>query len=407
MKRYPDFIFYLANEWEVHHRPTGIYRALAAQIAWSGSKVFCVNRPVCPFTTPWLHPQKFLRWMKSRDRLIRIADNLFVFLPAVLLHDLLAIRVPLLLRINRYFLRKNILHVLDVLQFNAEYRIGWLYDPLMISYWGLAGETQYVYECCDEYMEGPSISNWRKVLTQELERKVLAQADLVFCTSVGLYERKKGTNPNTYLSPNAADIDVLVRTQDPRTPIAEFMRHLQHPIVGYLGTIHEHTDIALMRYIAESRPNWTIVMIGPEHQKSFSRSELFARFRSLPNVKLTGWVDREDLPSFCKAFDVCVIPYRTDSAFNRYVNPNKLHEYTAMGKPVVSTDLPEVQSYKDIIKIAKTPQEFVRAIEEWLREDAPERVQERLRIARENSWDMRVKEMLNIIQEKLGVSNCV
>ena len=142
-------------------------------------------------------------------------------------------------------------------------------------------------------------------------------------------------------------------------------------------------------------------MIGPEQNRRFGRSDLFSSFRALPNVNLVGWVDREQLPGYCKAFDVCVIPYRVDSEFNRYVNPDKLHEYTAMGKPVVSTDIPEVHSYEHIIKIAKTPAEFVRCIEQALAEDSPIRVQERLRVAEENSWAARVRQHLDIIEAVL------
>ena len=142
-------------------------------------------------------------------------------------------------------------------------------------------------------------------------------------------------------------------------------------------------------------------MIGPEEDPIFSRSAVFTAFRRLPNVHLLGYIPQEEAPPYCKVFDVCIIPYRTDSRFNYYVNPLKLHEYTAMGKPVVTTHIPEVESHKDLVWIADTPEQFVACIEEALQTDSPAKIEDRLRHAQANSWDVRIKGMLSIIQEYL------
>lgn len=392
-----DFIFYMDNEWSVHYRPLERYDELAKRLAPLQGRVLCVNRPICPFTTPLLHFAKWQQWITARNHVSQLSDNLFLYTPYVLLHDLLALRVPGLPHLNHRLLARQVQNLLQRLGFRASERVAWVTDPRMFNYFGAAQETVRVYECIDQ--QRATVSHQRAMQKMErLEEKVCTQTDVVFCTALGLYKEKKQLNPNTYFMANAADTRLLSRVQDPQTPVAEYMRVLSHPIIGYLGTIHEHTDIALMRYVAEARPEWTIVMIGPEQQKSFSRSVLFTSFRQLPNVRLTGWVEREELPSYCKAFDVCVIPYRMDSEFNRYVNPDKLHEYMAMGKPVVSTDIPEVHSHRHIIKIAQTPEDFVHAIEESLAEEDLARVEERLRLAQENSWTKRAEQHLAIIE---------
>ena len=396
-----DFIFYLTNEWSVHIRPVERYAELAKRLAPLQARVLCVNRPVCPFTTPLLHFAKWRQWITAGNHVSQLSDNLFLYTPYVLLHDLLALRVPGLPCLNHRLLAKQVQSQMTRLGFCAPECVAWMTDPRMFNYFGVAQETVRVYECIDS--QRALVSGQRaKQEMQRLEEKVCTHADVVFCTALGLYEEKKRLNPNTHFVPNAADTRLLSRVQDPQTPVAEYMRGLPHPIIGYLGTIHEHTDIALMKYIAEERPEWTIVMIGPEQNRKFSRSELFSSFRRLPNVKLIGWLEREELPSYCKAFDICVIPYRVDSEFNRYVNPEKLHEYTAMGKPAVSTDIPEVRSYGGIIKIAKTPGDFVRCIEQSLREDSPAKIRERMEIAKRNSWAKRVEEHLRIIEKVLA-----
>lgn len=395
-----DFVFYLDNEWSFHHRPVERYMELAKRLAHLQGMVLCINRPVCPFTTPLLHFAKWRQWITARNHVSQLSDNLFLYTPYVLVHDLLALRVPSLPGLNHRLLARQIQKLLPKLGFNASERVAWITDPRMYNYFDVAQETVRVYECIDQ--QRAEVSGQRaKQEIGRLEEKVCTQADVVFCTALGLYEEKRRFNPNTYFVPNAADTKLLSRVQDPQTPVAESMRGLSHPIIGYLGTIHEHTDIALMKYVAEARPEWTILMIGPEQQKSFSRSALFTSFRQLPNVRLRGWVEREELPGYCKAFDVCVIPFRMDSEFNRYVNPDKLHEYMAMGKAVVSTDIPEVHSHRHIIKIAQSPAEFVQCIEQALAEDSPACIQERLRLAEENSWTRRAEQHLIIIEHVL------
>lgn len=395
-----DFVFYLSNDWSMHHRPVERYTELARQLQSTDTQVLCVDRSVCPFTTPIRNRAKWRQWRASQDHARPLADNLFLYTPYVLLHDLLALRVPGLPALNHRVLAKQVRGVLAKKGFRASERVAWVTDPRMVNYYGVAQETVQVYECID-HVQAEVNGQRAKLEIARLEERVCRQADVVFCTARGLYEEKKAFNPNTHFVPNAADTGLLTKTQDPQTPIAASLRDLPHPIVGYLGTINEHTDIALLKQAAEARPEWTFVMIGPELSKDASSSTLLAEYRALPNVRFTGWVEREELPNYCKAFDVCVIPYRTDSDFNRYVNPEKMHEYIAMGKPVVATDIPEVRSHQHIIQIAQSSAQFVPCIERALAEDSPARIQERLRVAQENSWAARARQHSAIIERAL------
>jgi len=118
---------------------------------------------------------------------------------------------------------------------------------------------------------------------------------------------------------------------------------------------------------------------------------------ALPNVRLVGWI-REEIPGYFKTVDVCLIPFLTDSEYNQYRNPNKLHEYIEMGKPVVSTDIQGVHSLINTIYIARTKEEFVVCVDRTLAEDGPARIAERMRRARENTWERRSERMLEIVQ---------
>jgi hypothetical protein len=176
-------------------------------------------------------------------------------------------------------------------------------------------------------------------------------------------------------------------------PDPEFAQ-LPRPRLGYLGTINEHTDLDLIGFVARSRPEWSVVLAGKLDQAAAVRSEAFQAPGELPNVRILGWVDRERIPAICKCFDVCMIPYRRGSTFNRFVNPNKLHEYTAMGKPIVAQEGVEVASHQDLIWVAATREEFLAALLEAYETDSPDKIARRLEIAEQNSWDTRTREMI-------------
>jgi len=116
---------------------------------------------------------------------------------------------------------------------------------------------------------------------------------------------------------------------------------------------------------------------------------------------MPGKKEYKDLPGIIKAFDACIIPFKLND-LTASANPVKLYEYLAAGKPVVSTPIPEVLVYKDVVRIAKGPEEFIRALEKAISENSPEDVQERLRVARENSWEVRIEQMESIIEKALA-----
>lgn len=395
---YPSRDF-LSLDWKRYHSP-GKIEALARHLQVLGARILVVNRPVYPGVTQLQRPKKWTWWLNSassRDPQ-QFADNLYVITPFVPLPDPIVNRIPATVRINRLFLKAAVKQALQKLTFSVR-PIAWVYNPYQFYYLGVAGEQLNVFEIHDEY--GIKGLTGEDKTVAKLELKMLKRVDIVFTTARVLQESKSKYRSDIHWIPNAANTELFAQVQDPSVQIADEVKDLPHPIIGYLGTIHHHTDIEIVKYVAEIHPEWTIVMIGPEENPEFARSELCVKFRQLPNVHMLGYIPQEKTPPYCKAFDVGIIPYRTDSRFNYYVNPLKLYEYTAMGKPVVTTHIPEVELHKDIVWIADTPGEFVAAIEDALSTDSSEMIAERLRRAQNNSWDVRVSGMLEIIQEKL------
>ena len=252
----------------------------------------------------------------------------------------------------------------------------WVSCPAGAGVVGKLGEAKSIYYCADEHSVFPGMS--LEVVT-ELEQELFKKADLVIVTSKNLYDKKKAYHDNITLIPHGVDFAHFSKAARPETVVPDDLQRIKKPIIGFYGLIQDLIDFDLVRHVAEARPGWSVVMIGPV---IFDAGPL----PSLPNLHFLGRRDLQDLPSYVKGFDVCMIPYKlVDRTI--YANPLKLRQYLASGKPVVSTPLPEVMKYGGLVKIGKDRDEYVRHIEFLLERDTPEDSRTRMDAVRGESWE--------------------
>jgi len=122
-------------------------------------------------------------------------------------------------------------------------------------------------------------------------------------------------------------------------------------------------------------------------------------------VMLLGEKPYAELPAYLSHFDVCSIPFKR-TPLTEAANPVKFFEYLSVGKPVVSTPLPELEPFGDLFYPANTPQEFETQIARALNENNPDIVTARVECARLNTWRQRFESLQNAIKvhlPKVGV----
>ncbi|MDA8211797.1 MAG: glycosyltransferase, partial [Clostridia bacterium] len=166
---------------------------------------------------------------------------------------------------------------------------------------------------------------------------------------------------------------------------------IKGPVIGFVGVIQDWVDLDLMYAAAAAHPEWSLVLVGP-----VGVGIDVSRLKGLPNVHFLGRKDVGRLPGYLKAFDVCLNPFRMNE-LTRNVSPLKFYEYLASGKPIVTVDMPGIRDFAGVVEVARKPEEFVPCIERALREETPEKKAERLKRARENSWESRVR----VMEEKI------
>lgn len=313
---------------------------------------------------------------------VNVENDLWVFSPLVLpLPHSAAAR-----RINQQILRATIAVLRRRLGLQ-EFQL-WTFLPNVADYVGTLGEALSVYYCVDEwsmftYLDGTA--------TVDAERKLLERVDCVFAINHALADSKRARNPETHVSPHGVDHAVFARALDPATRVPADLAALPRPVIGFYGTIQDWVDLELIAELARRRPAWSFALLG---QQLVDTSVL----AGLPNVHLLGRKPHEDLPAYCKGFDVGLIPYRLIERM-AFVNPIKLREYLSAGLPVVSTPVPEVVRHAEWCEIGASADDVELAIARVIAEDSPEDRRARSEAMVNETWSSRVAQVARTVDD--------
>jgi UDP-galactopyranose mutase len=170
--------------------------------------------------------------------------------------------------------------------------------------------------------------------------------------------------------------------------------NIPHPRIGFFGVIDERLDIDLLERVSRLRPNWHFIMVGPVVKIDPSMLPNFH------NIHYLGAKTYNELPHYLAGWDIAMIPFAHNES-TRFISPTKTPEYLAAGKPVVSTPIIDVirpYGNKGLVRIAGTPDEFIRVVEEELRrEDKSEWLERVDDFISQNSWNKTWSEMMSLI----------
>ncbi|MBX9600508.1 MAG: glycosyltransferase [Bryobacteraceae bacterium] len=249
-----------------------------------------------------------------------------------------------------------------------------------------------VYDCHDALRGFPNMASE----VAGFEPEAMRDADAVLFSARSLWEQGvrqgSGIAAKSHLLPNAVDAEAFSLAWAAR----ESRRGGSGPrkVIGYVGALESWFDTDVIRAAALRYPRWTFRLIGRVENPGVDA------LRALPNIELTGEVAYEDLPRQMAEFDVGLIPFRVNE-LTRATNPIKLYEYFACGLPVVSSALPEVLQYGDLVYGGG---DFGEQLGEAAAEADRERERRRIEIARRESWDERAAILRNLAAELLDCS---
>lgn len=237
-------------------------------------------------------------------------------------------------------------------QCHVDHYILWYYTAMAVPFSSHLEPLAVVYDCMDEL----SAFKGAPMVLKEHEQNLFCRADLVFTGGQSLYEAKCKQHPNVYAFPSSIDREHFAQARTIVTE-PEDQAAIPHPRMGFCGVIDERMDIELLAGIADLRPDWHLVMIGPVVK--IDPADLPQR----ANIHYLGGKSYKELPNYLAGWDVAMLPFAHNES-TRFISPTKTPEYLAAGKPVISTSIRDVvRPYGDrgMVRIADTAEEFVAA----------------------------------------------
>jgi UDP-galactopyranose mutase len=268
----------------------------------------------------------------------------------------------------------------------------WYYTPMALNFSRTLPAAAIVYDCMDE------LSAFKNAPAEllSLEEELFERADIVFTGGHSLQEAKRTRHPRVYPFPSSVDVAHFAKARtiehEPEDQAA-----IPHPRVGFFGVIDERMDLDLLGQLAESHPDWHLVMLGPVVK--ISEDSL----PKLPNIHYLGMKKYDELPAYLSGWEVALLPFAMNES-TKFISPTKTPEYLAAGCKVVSTPVRDVvRPYGEqrMVHIASTAAEFGDAIQRAL-DDADAEWRTRVdRYLGQLSWDRTWADMRTLVEDAL------
>ncbi|MGE5138825.1 MAG: glycosyltransferase family 1 protein [Rudaea sp.] len=271
----------------------------------------------------------------------------------------------------------------------------WFYTPMAVPLARDFRAAAVVYDCMDEL----SAFAGAPQALREREEELFHRADLVFTGGQSLYEAKRGKHPSVHLFPSSVEAGHFSRARL-ALPEPRDQAPIPHPRLGFFGVIDERMDLDLIRGLAQARPDWHLVLLGPVVK--INPTALPRR----ANIHYPGPKPYSQLPAYLAGWDVALLPFARNEA-TRFISPTKTPEYLAGGKRVVSTGIRDVvRPYAEagLVRIADTLPDFIAAVEASLSaiDELPEWQRRVEAFLARTSWDKTWEEMCELTENGIA-----
>ena len=385
-----NFIIFSSIDWTTHWQ---LHHQLATSLVSAGNRVlFVENTGVRSANLNDIGRlgERISNWRKGIHGFASISDNLTSYSPVLLPFPY----SKLSLFFNKRIFKLAISKWTKSSDFYNPIVISFLPTPLIQSVIKAINPKLTIYYCANNMAES-SISASQ---IRPYEDHFFGSVDIVFTAAYVIQEYAKRFSEKVFYSPPGIDFDKFETALESNKDIPNDLNNITSPIIGYIGALGRVIDQELLCTLADECSDSTIVLIGPKYTNT-------TLLEGKSNIVFLGSRPHDQLPYYIKGFDVGIVPYICNN-FTEGVYPSKLNEYMAMGIPSVSTNLREVRESKKVYGeaaiIANNTEEFIEAVKSSIVEkNYTSSANQRVKIAKENSWESRFKSISEIIREEI------
>lgn len=219
-------------------------------------------------------------------------------------------------------------------------------------------EWRWVYYCVDDFSQWPGVDG--KAI-QRMEKLLVERCDALVAVSETLRDKMRRQGRTAELLTHGVDLELFASVER-AAPLPELDR-LERPLVVFFGVIDRRMDTEWVQALAGSLTTGTVLLVGPQDNPD-------PVLRQTPRVVLAPPLAYDRLPSLARAAAVLIMPY-ADLPVTRAMQPLKLKEYLATGKPAVVRDLPANRAWTDCLDLVATSAAFVTAVRQRLETGLP------------------------------------
>ena len=168
-----------------------------------------------------------------------------------------------------------------------------------------------VYDCMDE------LANFKFAPPElkDLENELFERADAVFTGGYSLYEAKQDRHRNIHPFPSSVDRAHFAQARGTIEDPAD-QKDIPHPRLGFYGVVDERMDLAMLEQVADLRPDWQLVIVGPVVK--ISEEDLPRR----KNIHYLGGKSYAELPVYLAGWDAAMMPFAINDS-TRFISPTK------------------------------------------------------------------------------------
>jgi len=334
--------------------------------------------------------QKIYEWLNPRSSVDDSYENLNIVSPVMFP----TYSNSFLSYINDILIRRAVFNKINKLQYDSPILVTTI--PIIADLLGTLREKISIYYCVDEFSEWHGMN---KETIKNMEEKLLRKVDLVIATSVELQQRKSHGKKNVHYLPHGVDFDHFFMCRDIHNSYRDKLhrddKHLtkiKRPCIGYFGLFDERIDQDILISIAESI-DCSILVVGKVDTSisQLSRHE---------NIIFHGPVSYDSLPSVIKTMDILILPYKINQ-LTVNINPLKMLEYIATGKPIYCSPLPEAKKHGGIINICDGNMQFIDKIRSNIKKIEYKKFGEVFQYLKDETWDKRAETFSKMIQDAL------
>jgi len=324
------------------------------------------------------------------DELELITPNLWVYTPSDVIESINWIKIPIIFdflnKINNRRFAESIQKAVKQLNFkdfvlfndNDIFRCFYLKELL-------APDISLYYS-----RDNITATDYWRFHGSRLEPLLIKKSDVCVANSTFLANRCKQFNNNSFYVGQGCEMisdEKFVKSSMPLD-----MLGIKGPIIGYAGVIISiRLSFEIIRHIAIERPEWSLVLIGPEDD-FFTNSDL----HQFKNVYFLGMKEPKDLYPYMCNFNVCINPQAINPlTIGNY--PRKIDEYLAAGRPVVATATEAMEPFREYCYLAKNKVEFLDLIEKALIDNDSGLESERIKFAATHTWENSVRKIYESI----------